>query len=383
MKKYDIKNIMVTAHNLTENARRDFPAADYSVTLRAALRIAWKAEKKQLSRARAAEIDEINARAALDALRADFWEKYANAAPRVAWDAIKNKGDLCMDILTRGVWKARETDMAGTDKRGNPRPPVMDWIVSADDAQSVAAQVWIDMDDAIERAAARDDENGTETHIATVIYRAAARAARNIHKAECTNPSALRTKRGEHNETLRYENGEKVQYFVGIDESPIAEKIAPAPDVAACLNDAITAVCADDIDREIIAFRASGYTQAETAAAFGLKQYQVSRRMGNARARYAAEHYARNEWETAPAPAVKLAYTPAAAPAPVIAWSETKTPAARAAAAESAKLARDIESIKSAWNFKRKYFNEYAQTALREYGVKPRKTLSNWNSKTA
>lgn len=321
--KTNTKNIMKTAHSLTAAARREFPAADYSATFRAALRIAWKAEKGKLSKVRAAEVDALTAAANLDALRADFWARFADSAPVDAWNAICYQGALCLDILTRAVWKARERDMAGTDSKGNPRPPVMDWIVSNDDAQSVANEMYVCMGEDIARAAARDAENGTETHIATVFYRAARRAARRIHKAEHENPSILRDRQDENGRLLRDANGEKVQYFVGLDESPIAEKIAPAPDIDACLNDAIRAAAADDIDMGIIAARAYGLTQAETAAAMGLKQYQISRRIERINARYSAEHFAAND-------------TPAA-PAPVVAWTETKTPAARAAAAENAR----------------------------------------------
>jgi hypothetical protein len=251
--------IFAAAHAVTRAVRAEFADADYRATFAAALRECYAA---------AALAESISA----DAIAA------AVMSARAAWESMS--GEAQYNALVAMVWHMKKRDNAACDKRGNERAPRMTWIESADDARACAHEAYCRMDALLTRNAEREDG---EKPLALVMAKAVMRAAQYIDRAEKRHASALRI------ESITDEDGNTTTREYIKDSESIAERIAPSPFEYAALADTINAVCADDIDRQIMRARIYGLTQTEIAELVGMSQRGVSKRIERMTARYIAD----------------------------------------------------------------------------------------------
>lgn len=138
-----------------------------------------------------------------------------------------------------------------------------EFIRSADDAQTVAAEAYLTLAADAEKAAAQGEP------LTVAAFRAAWKAAKRINAAEIRNAA------------------ESIEASADDDEQrpeiiPTA-KDDPAADVAAL--DAITRAAADDTDKKIITMLAKGATRAEAAAALHVSRQAIEKRLQKIRAR--------------------------------------------------------------------------------------------------
>lgn len=319
---------MTAAHALARRALETAPetARDYRATFAAALKIAWEVMPAPIQTA-AAETET------------------APATARAEWDAMS--GDAQNAALIAMVWHMRDRDTAATMPDGTPVAQHMQWIHSADDAQTVANEAWLRMPAALDRAERVAAETETEPRpLPVIICKAVWLAAQYLHRVEIRHASALTSTTDADGNTVE---------VIDITADATAERVSPSPEVYTIERDAIIACAADDIDREIIRRTAYGYTQTEIAAAVGIKQPNVNKRLAKIRARYdadktaAAQNTPATTTATAPAAPARIAYHPAPA-APAVQWlTHAETTAARHAAA----LDRAAHNIPNADNDRR------------------------------
>lgn len=233
----NLVNMMKRAHEMARAARMERPGIDYRSTLGAALKALWYD---------------------------------AHGGARAEWESMS--GTEQQERLLRAVWYARKREMA-LDRWG----AALEWITTPDDAATVAADAWIILESGgIDRAT----EKGRSLQGA--LYLAAVQAARQIDRAERRHASALR-----YDEAPGDDYDARRAYIID-NAAPIAEPIAPAPDVYAATLDEIERAAADDIDRAIIAMLAAGYTQADAARRLDVSRAAVCVRVANIRQRHAA-----------------------------------------------------------------------------------------------
>lgn len=227
--------VMNRAHALTRATLAEYPTADYRATFRAALSLAWK-----------------------------------DCTARAQWETMS--GDEQYNALLRMVWYAKRRDSAACDRLGNERAPHMAWIESTDDARAVAHDAFCRMPRLLDRF-------DGEKPLPLILYKAVAAAAQYIDRAEKRHANAIRT--------TETDGGETVEYIID-NAAPTAEHIAPNPEQGAIIADSIDRACADDIDREIVRALAYGLKQREIAAAVGISQQAIAKRIARIRDRYAA-----------------------------------------------------------------------------------------------
>ena len=228
--KKNISEIMRNAHTMTKTAVVKYPGANYAATFSAALRICWNEYGKTA---------------------ADLWRDMS--------------GDEQYNALMRMTYHAKKRDNA----REFPR---MDWM-TADDLQTVVNESYIC---AVELFSRPSNENKP---LSLLLYAAVEWAVIKIVRAERKAPKAIKSRADD--------NGEQAEYIID-NAAPVAEHTVPAPEQYAIIKDLIEQAAGDAVDREIIAMRASGYNQAEIAAALGVNQSSVARRLQKIKDRYSA-----------------------------------------------------------------------------------------------
>ena len=229
--------IMRTAHAITRAALRSaYPFRyDYRATFGAALRLAWAGDASEL------------------------------------WASMD--GEAQLDALTAMTWAAKRRDDAE-----EPQKQKMRWIVTRDDAQTNAAEAWIEMIPAVERAS----ENGDP--LALALFRAVMTAAQRIDRAEKRNARALRV-----TEDFDDATGATVRReYIETQAQPMAERSFTDPESATIFFDELDACAHDDTDRAIIEALACGYTQTEIAAFLAISQPAVAKRIRAMKERRAA-----------------------------------------------------------------------------------------------
>lgn len=236
--------IMRNAHARTAATVRRYPEADYSATLTAALVNAWE------------EAD----------------------GPRSAWEAMD--GEKQLDALRRMVLYARRREEAETASDGSPRRNRLAWIKDADDVSACAAEAYIRLAAMLDAA----DESDDPAPLSVLLFRAVIAAGRYINRQERRSARALRV------EDLIGPDGEPLPREYIIDgAAPLAERIAPGPEEAAIIREAIeAAIGADDTDKALAAALAAGYSIRQAAAAIGLGHSAAAARVKRMRERYSA-----------------------------------------------------------------------------------------------
>lgn len=250
--------IMTRAHELTRATRAIFADADYRATFRAALAIAWSE-----SRANAAPVND----------------------PRAEWDAMS--GNAQADALTRMVKWCMNRDKAETDRNGNFRPNYFNWISCADDITATAHEAYTRIDAAFANAekAIADGKRDSMPSIRAIMANAARSAARYIARQEYKHASALRI------ESKTDEDGNiYMREYIKTDDAATAEPIAPNPETATLIADAVSRACKDDTDRAIVSALARGYSMREIAPRLGMSQPAISKRVKAIRERYSADN---------------------------------------------------------------------------------------------
>lgn len=230
--------IMRTAHALTRAALRSaYPFRyDYRATFAAALRLAWAGS--------AAEI----------------------------WAAMDGEAQLA--ALVSMTWAAKKRDDA-EEQEGARK---MRWIVSQDDAQTNAAEAWLEMIPAVERAS----ENGEP--LALALFRAVMTAAQRIDRQERRNARALRVTEDRDDATGATVRRE----YIETQAQPMSERSFTDPESTAIFFDDLAACTRDNTDRAIIEALAAGYTQREIAAFLAVSQPAVAKRIKAMKERRAA-----------------------------------------------------------------------------------------------
>lgn len=233
--------IMSRAHRMTRNIIRDYPLSDYRVTFAAALRICWREAGKT-----AAEIvagmtgEEIN-----QMLIGVTWHEYRIRDAR----CNRHTGKTLQNVFR---WV-------------NDRHP-------ADDLEGVAHEAYIRLAGYLIDP---DRENQSLGHLAS---RAVQIAAQYIDRQERRNPRAI--------ESYATDDGEELDR---IRMAPRTMETAPNPEARTIIRDMINRAAADDIDRDIIAGLAYGYTRREIAERIGISHTAVNKRVNKIRERYSAE----------------------------------------------------------------------------------------------
>lgn len=258
--------IFAAAHRVTRAIRAEFADADYRATFAAALRECYRA---------AADAERISAESIAAAVM---------SAPDARADWERMTGEEQYTALTAMVWHMRDRDRAECDKRGNPRAPQMQWIVTRDDALTVANEAYTRMPAALDKNDVRDDPRPLSLVMANAVYQAAKR----INRAEMKHANAIRR------ESVTDKDGNETEREY-IDEKRVTgERIAPSPYEYAALSDAINAACLDSIDRAIMRGMIYGLNQTEIAALVDMSQRGVSKRIERIRARYYADNLNNN-----------------------------------------------------------------------------------------
>ena len=252
--------ILTRAHEITRATIALFPSADYHVTFRAALRIAWS-------------------------------ECRAELTPRAAWLAMD--GDAQTSALIGMVWSRKSTLDGECNRRGEYRPNVYNWVTCADDAMDIAADAWLEMQYRLEA----NEYSDFPLPLPLVMANACDNAAQNIYRAERKHANACKHAKAEkynnkyltnYNETD--ENGHaRILDIIDDNGGTTAERIAPSPYEYAALSESINAACVDSIDREIMRCKIYGLKQDEIAERLNVNQGTISRRMCAIRKRYFAE----------------------------------------------------------------------------------------------
>ena len=218
-----------------------------------------------------AEFPESRSRAQFaECLRA-VWEQ-ANAArtARREWDGMS--GEAQYEALTRMAWTVKRR--AEATGRGIDT----EWIVTADDAQTVAADAWLRVSAALDRNDERDDPRP----LGYILYAACTQAAHSISRSEIRHVSATVSADAIAAANPDTNNG---QSLLDIRSSCTAAPISADPADAYTIRVAIEQAAADDEKtRELIAQLAAGYTVREIADQLGMSKSAVQRRIDKVRA---------------------------------------------------------------------------------------------------
>lgn len=199
------------------------------------------------------------------------WEQ-ANAArtARREWESMD--GPQQYEALTRMAWTVKRR--AEATGRGIDT----EWILTSDDAQTVAADAWLRVANALDR----NDEREDPRPLGYILYAACTQAAHSIARAEirhvtaCTSADAIAAANPDTN------NG---QSLLDLRSSCTAAPINADPADAYTIRAAIEHAAADDEKtREIIAQLAAGYTVRDIADAIGMSKSAVQRRIDKVRA---------------------------------------------------------------------------------------------------
>ena len=242
--------IMRAAHKATRETVATVRGIDYRATLAEALRIEWDDAKTAASMENAPEIVTPGTAAA---------------------ELATLDGDAVYNRLMAMVNYCRRDGSFRSPRTGAWLPPAFAWVNDQDDARAVAHDAYIRVFDVIEAR--------PELPLATVLFRAVMRAAVAIQRAEQRNARAIRYE-------ADTEDGDAGRAYIIDNAAPMARERAADPYHAAALADSVSRAAADDTDRAIMAALARGYTQAETAAALGISQPAIARRVARIRARW-------------------------------------------------------------------------------------------------
>lgn len=218
-----------------------------------------------------AEFPEARSRAQFAECLRSVWEQ-ANAArtARREWEAMD--GPQQYEALTRMAWTVKRR--AEATGRGIDT----EWILTADDAQTVAADAWLRISSALDR----NDEREDPRPLGYILYAACTQAAHSIARAEirhvtaCTSADAIAAANPDAN------NG---QSLLDMRQSCTAAPISADPADAYTIRAAIEHAAADDEKtRELIAQLAAGYTVRDIAAHLGMSKSAAQRRIDKVRA---------------------------------------------------------------------------------------------------
>lgn len=227
--------IMTRAHKMTRATVKAYPGADYRVTLSAALRICWK--------------------------------ENGRTAPEIWAGMTGEEQAATLWAVTLAEYRRRD---ALTDKEGRPLPNYFEYVRAADDLEAVRNSAWIRIVELLERDGERP--RGLGWYYTAAVRRAAVALGR----AEKRNARAL-----------KYDqlDGAARAYIVD-NAAPIAEPIAPAPEVYAATREALEMYARDEKDRAIIALTGAGLTLREIAPAAGMTFKAVHKRLERIRREY-------------------------------------------------------------------------------------------------
>lgn len=230
------------------------------------MRKAWS-----LYRATVAEFPETRSRAQFAECLKEA-HRIANTAKAARREWEQMTGAQQFEALTRMAWivkRRAEATGRGIDT---------EWILSADDAQTVAADAWPRVLSALDRNDQREDQRP----LGYILYTACTQAAHSISRAEirhvsaCISADAIRAANPDTN------NG---QSLLDMRQSCTAAPISGDPADAYTIRAAIEqAAAGDDATREIIARLAAGHTVRDIAAAIGMSKSAVQRRIDKVRA---------------------------------------------------------------------------------------------------
>jgi hypothetical protein len=229
------RDIMTRAHEMTRETRREYPAADYRATFAAALRIVWEQAKAESTTARA------------------------------QWDALD--GTEQHDRLLKMAYHRARRNAAETNARGEYRANRYAWAKTADDYESIVNDAWTRLPALLDK----NDADESPRPLNIILARACDRAAQYIDRQEKRHANALRTT------TATDSDGNETETQYIDDATATAERIAPNPETAAIITDALDRLCADDIDRAILAGMLYGFNMREIAAKIGKSAMYVSR----------------------------------------------------------------------------------------------------------
>lgn len=214
---------------------------------------------------------ECKSRAQFGLCLRSVWEQ-ANAAraARREWESMD--GPQQYESLTRMAWTVkRRAEATG-------RSIDTEWILTADDAQTVAADAWLRVSAALDR----NDEREDPRPLGYILYAACTQAAHSIARAEirhvtaCTSADAI---------TAANPDTTNGQSLLDMRSSCTAAPISANPADAYTIRAAIEHAAADDEQtRELIAQLASGYTVRDIAAHLGMSKSAVQRRIDKVRA---------------------------------------------------------------------------------------------------
>ncbi|MFQ8838112.1 MAG: hypothetical protein ACLR8L_09635 [Oscillospiraceae bacterium] len=147
-----------------------------------------------------------------------------------------------------------------------------DWIVTQDDAQTVASDAYCRIFAAMDR-----NEQRGATPLAYLMLSACAQAAHSISRAERRHANACRQIVTDEDQT---------QTVIDISASVTAEPITQGPEAAAITAETIREAIATDTDGIIVQQLAAGYTVRDIAAVLAMSKSSVQRRIDAIRARY-------------------------------------------------------------------------------------------------
>lgn len=231
--------IMKNAHSITRAAIQ--PGDNYAVTLAAALRIAWSDYK---------------------------------TSARAEWEAMTETEQInAIKAMTYYEYKNRDNRFDHRTKKTLPN--VFNWVTNpADDLSAVINEAWIRLQ------AYLDDPRRAGLSLSRLLSRAVIISAQAIDRAERRNPSALR-------DIVRDDDGNITEATIDTT-SPTAEPIAPGPEAAAIIADAIQRSAYDDTDRAIIKLIGKGYSNREIAVILNTSHTTINNRAAIIRARYNA-----------------------------------------------------------------------------------------------
>ena len=148
-----------------------------------------------------------------------------------------------------------------------------DWIVTQDDAQTVAADAYCRIFAALDRNEQREEPRP----LAYLMLSACAQAAHSISRAERRHANACRQIVTDEDQT---------QTVIDISASVTAEPITQGPEAAAITAETIREAIATDTDGIIVQQLAAGYTVRDIAAVLAMSKSSVQRRIDAIRARY-------------------------------------------------------------------------------------------------
>lgn len=189
----------------------------------------------------------------------------AAKAARCEWDAMT--GEEKYSALIRMTWTMKHRAEA------QGRDMDTDWIVTPDDAQTVAADAYCRMIAALDRNEQREEPRP----LAYLIFSACAQAAHSISRAERRHANACRQ--------IVADDGQ-AQTVIDLSASVTAEPITQGPEAAAITAEIIREAIATDTDKIIVQQLAAGYTVRDIAAVLAMSKSSVQRRIEAIRERY-------------------------------------------------------------------------------------------------